>query len=233
MSTITRIELSPTPEYEVEVRADNILQEDLSIHGLPSNCVFDACVAAHSSVELQSLTGGTSDSARALSARMQQLIKLEGGASVIAERCGFSEGAVRNWRDGRSDMSRERCITMAQALGISLLWLVAGEGPMKIEAEHFSQPTAIHAVEPPPGQRVSVTSSSPTLDTGRLAAALRLLQSYIGLIGGSLDPNSRADRLVELYDILSHTDGTTYISRLINFHNALGGQLRRRRSLIT
>ncbi|MEP6907351.1 MAG: transcriptional regulator, partial [Pseudoxanthomonas sp.] len=53
----------------------------------------------------QVVTGATNG----LSARMQMLIRSEGSMASIARRCGFSEGAVRSWRDGNSDISRERC----------------------------------------------------------------------------------------------------------------------------
>lgn len=170
--------------------------------------------------------------ARGLPARMQQLIELQGGTGVIAEQCGFSEGAVRSWRDGRSDISRERCVIMARTLGISLLWLVAGEGPMGTEAKVPTLPDAISDTPSGSAQRAPDTPHTPMLDSTLLAAALRLLQSYIGLVGGSLDPNSRAARVAELYDILGHAGGSTHVSRLIDFHHTLGEQLRRNRPLI-
>jgi len=61
---------------------------------------------------------------------------------------------------------------------------------------------------------------------------VRIAVIGLGLIGGSLDPNSRADRLAELYDISSRVGDVTLISRLINFHSTLGEQLRRNRALI-
>src|SRR3569623_1479209 len=56
------------------------------------------------------------------------LIERGGSATEIARRCGFSLGVVRSWRDGNTDPSRARCVTLARTLGISLVWLVAGEG---------------------------------------------------------------------------------------------------------
>ena len=167
-----------------------------------------------------------------LAARMQQLIELEGSVSALAERCGFSEGAVRNWRDGRSDISRERCITMAQILGVSVLWLVAGEGPMKVGPENSPPPQPISSTSSPSAHSAPDTVRMAGLDSRLLADSLRLLQSYIGLIGGSLDPNSRADRVAELYDILSHACDATHVNRLMSFHSTLSDQLRRNRALI-
>lgn len=177
---------------------------------------------------------GRSDPADGLALRIQRLIELEGSAATIAERCGFSAGAVRNWRDGHSDISRERCITLARALGISLLWLITGEGPMKTDDKdaHRSAMTSPAAQRPDPDNDTPDARRNPGLDPGLLAAALRLLQSYIGLVGGSLDPAPRADLLAELYDILGYTDDTARTDRLITFHHRLVEQLRRNRTLI-
>lgn len=171
------------------------------------------------------------DFAHDLPARMRQLIELEGSAAAIAERCGFSAGAVRSWRDGHSDISRERCTVMAQALNISLLWLVAGDGPMRINHNDATHSAAISAV-PAPGRNRSPDTHESGLDSKRLAASLRLLQSYIGLVGGSLAPATRADLLAELYDILGDVDDADRIDHLIAFHSTLSDQLRRNRALI-
>ncbi|MHB1058472.1 MAG: helix-turn-helix domain-containing protein [Rhodanobacter sp.] len=189
---------------------------------------------AMQTIAMTSPSEGRSDSADGLALRIRQLIELEGSAAAIAERCGFSAGAVRNWRDGHSDISRERCITLARALDISLLWLVTGEGPMK----GGDKDTPRSAATPPSMQQPHPDEDKPAarrntgLDPGLLAAALRLLQSYIGLVGGSLDPASRADLLAELYDILGHADDTTQTDRLVTFHHRLVDQLRRNRTLI-
>jgi len=173
------------------------------------------------------------DTALGLSARIQWLIRTEGSASAIARSCGVSEGTVRNWRDGHSDMSRERCVILAQALGISLLWLVSGEGAMRVEPPsavamtHTAAPVRADAIEPTP------QAGMPAVDARRLASALRLLQSYIGLAGGSLDPSQRADVLVELYELLGRASEPGHAERLIAFHATLGNLLRgNRRTLI-
>lgn len=167
-----------------------------------------------------------------LPARMQQLIELEGSASALAERCGCSEGSVRNWREGRSDISRERCITIANILGVSVLWLVTGEGPMKITPEGAPHPEPASRAPSPTVQQAADIPRKAGLDSQLLAASLRLLQSYIGLVGGSLDTNSRADRVAELYDIFSHAGDASQSHRLISFHSTLSNQLRRNRTLI-
>jgi|GEM_PF-953064 len=174
------------------------------------------------------------DTALGLSARIQWLIRTEGSASAIARSCGVSEGTVRNWRDGHSDMSRERCVILAQALGISLLWLVSGEGAMRVEPRAAAATTTF-ADSPTPTGAIEGTprARTPAVDARLLGSALRLLQSYIGLAGGSLDPSQRADVLVELYELLGRAGEPGHAERLIAFHATLGNLLRgSRRTLI-
>jgi transcriptional regulator with XRE-family HTH domain len=176
------------------------------------------------------------DAAQGLPDRIRRLIKLEGSAAAIADRCGFSAGAVRNWRDGHSDISRERCITMARTLGVSLLWLVAGEGPMHA-ADESPRPVRLvpaAAVEQVASKPEPLSSPPPAtgVDPQLLAASLRLLQSYIGLLGGSLDQATRADLLAELYGVLGHSPGAEQVDRLMTFHNKLNVNLRSNRGLI-
>ena len=148
-----------------------------------------------------------------LAARIRLLIAQEGSASAMARRCGCSEGAVRSWRDGQSDLSRMRCIALARALGVSLLWLVAGEGPMRIAHEGVRQEAG-----PPP--------HPPGIDPPRLAATLRLLQSYVCMVGGSLDPAQRADVMAELYQVLGELGDLRIVDQLMAFHTRLAAQLR-------
>lgn len=173
--------------------------------------------------------------AQDFSVRIRLLINRVGSANALAQCCGVSEGTVRNWRDGHSDMSRERCVALAQALDISLLWLVTGEGAMKAEfpaanatAARASSPAHSGGIEANPQRRASA------IDSRQLAAALRLLQSYIGLAGGSLDSPQRADVLAELYELLGRASESGHAERLIAFHATLGNLLRgNRRALIS
>jgi hypothetical protein len=177
-----------------------------------------------------------------LAARIQLLIRVAGSMAAIARRCGFSQGAVRSWRDGHTDISRERCVVMARTFNVSLVWLMTGEGPMREpparvqfrdDSIMLRTAPASAAHRPVDEERSSQRGTpSPALKPRVLAAALRLLQSYIGLLGGSLNPNERADALVELYEILSTPDAPGHTDRLIAFHAALNTQLRRARPFI-
>ncbi|MDO1529289.1 YdaS family helix-turn-helix protein [Fulvimonas sp. R45] len=163
-----------------------------------------------------------------LPSRIRMLIKAEGGASVIARRCGFSEGAVRNWRDGHSDISRERCVIIARTLGISLLWLVAGEGAMRADPPPSAPERPVAAAGMQAGGGAAATAIDPRL----LTASLRLLQSYIGLVGGSLDPGQRACAVAELYELLGRAGEPGHADRMLGFHTALRERLHQRRDAL-
>jgi hypothetical protein len=191
--------------------------------------------AARATNDVPSMTAASQSG---LAARMRLLIRTEGSMASIARRCGFSEGAVRSWRDGQSDISRERCVVLARTLNVSLIWLITGEGPMRPDAvDEARVPTtrqAVSAVAQTTSQPDGIDSRStrPAVDSRVLAAALRLLQSYVGLLGGSLNPMQRADVLAELYDILRGSGEPGYIDRLIAFHSTLSSQVRRGGALV-
>lgn len=159
--------------------------------------------------------------AQDFSARIHRLIEHAGGASALARCCGVAERTVRNWRHGRGDISRERCLVLARALRVSPLWLISGEGCMTGGPAKHAPP-----VVDAPDRRSSV-------DSERLAAALQVLQSYIVLAGGSLSVTQRAEAVVELYGMLAQP-GPSDAGRLIAFHKMLAAYLRsNRQALVT
>jgi transcriptional regulator with XRE-family HTH domain len=171
------------------------------------------------------------DDAQDLAMRMRLLIAREGSASALARRCGCSEGSVRSWRDGHSDPSRARCITLARALNISLQWLITGEGPMHPQNNENRDATSGKSTPPPAATTVvPATPSASGIDAQRLAATLKLLQSYICLVGGSLNTEQRAEVVAELYGLLRDASELHEVDRLIAFHNKLGAQLRNGRA---
>lgn len=169
-----------------------------------------------------------------LSARMQLLVQIEGSATAIARRCGFSEEAVRDWCHGRSDISREHCVIVARTLGISLGWLVDGEGSLRdtddstIRASMPRITPARTADDATPAE----TEAHIIVDPDLLAAAFRVLQSYIGLVGGSLSQTQRADALAQIYHVLGHTGSPGHADRMVALHSLLGGYFCSRKSLI-
>jgi DNA-binding phage protein len=149
--------------------------------------------------------------------RVRAVIKMSGSVSEIARRCGFSEGVVRSWRDGNTDPSRGRCVTMAKTLGLSLVWLAAGEGPMMLD--NASDEGAGRSDTRRGGE--ATTERAQTLDASRLAAAMKLLQSDIEMAGSRFSPVRHADLVAEMYAILGRSGEADYADRMVAFRRTL------------
>jgi len=147
--------------------------------------------------------------------RIKLLITRVGSATEIARRCDFSEGVVRSWRDGKTDPSRARCVTLARTLGISLLWLVAGEGALQadvLDSDPAEQGSAAEPAATHSHIRVAHTLASHAtrlahedgddVDARRLNAAMRILQSELNLASSPMAVSDNTDLVAELYHLL-------------------------------
>ena len=162
--------------------------------------------------------------------RVRAVIKMSGSVSDIARRCGFSEGVVRSWRDGNTDPSRGRCVTMAKTLGLSLVWLAAGEGPMMLDGsgeDAVSRTDSTESVRGREGHRAATNGhAAAPLDVSRLAAAMKLLQSDIEMTGSRFSPVRHADLVAEMYSILERSGEADYADRMIAFRHTLMSRIR-------
>ena len=147
--------------------------------------------------------------------RIKLLIQRVGSATEIARMCGFSEGVVRSWRDGNTDPSRARCVTMARTLGISLIWLVAGEGVLQIDPAATSTDDVQYSSETASPQRARrihhahhLAVVDGQMNPRRLNTAMQVLQSELELADSSLSLADNTDLLSHVYQLLG-TDGST------------------------
>ena len=173
---------------------------------------------------LDNSRGDASVPASSFASRVRAVIKISGSVSEIARRCGFSEGVVRSWRDGNTDPSRGRCVTMAKTLGLSLVWLAAGEGPMMLDGSGDDPATRVETSESVSGREGrNETHGQPVavLDASRLAAAMKLLQSDIEMTGSRFSPVRHADLVAEMYAILAGSNEGDYADRMIAFRRTL------------
>ena len=168
--------------------------------------------------------------------RIKLLIQRVGSATEIARMCGFSEGVVRSWRDGNTDPSRARCVTLSRTLGISLVWLVAGEGALQIDpnlggdddpqysadtttSQHRTRGRASHAMFHGHGEA--------TVDSHRLNTAMQILQSELDLAGSPLPLSENTDMLSRLYELLG-TDGSSVdATAMLKFNHQLAERIRK------
>ncbi|UGB38005.1 helix-turn-helix domain-containing protein [Frateuria soli] len=173
-------------------------------------------------------TGGT------FADRIKVLIKRVGSVTEIARMCGFSEGVVRSWRDGNTDPSRARCVTLARTLGISLVWLVAGEGAIQPEVDLASldrQDTTDGRRQPQPRLDGAVSqalgSTATGVDTQRLHAAMRILQSELELAGQRLSLADHTDLLAKLYEAVGPGGMRVDTDAMLAFNRQLAGRIGR------
>jgi hypothetical protein len=153
--------------------------------------------------------------------RVRAVIEMSGSVSEIARRCGFSEGVVRSWRDGNTDPSRGRCVTMAKTLGLSLVWLAAGEGPMMLDGSSEDPSTRNGRTSEATDGREARSNRNTALDPNRLAAAMKLLQSDIEMTGSRFSPVRHADLVAEMYSILGRSGEADYADRMVAFRRTL------------
>ncbi|MGG6296287.1 helix-turn-helix domain-containing protein [Leptolyngbya sp. AN02str] len=59
--------------------------------------------------------------------RLKLLIAQFGSARAFARECSVSESAIRKWKDGISEPTRDKLIAMADAAGVSVEWLATGQ----------------------------------------------------------------------------------------------------------
>ncbi|MFA6232484.1 MAG: helix-turn-helix transcriptional regulator [Rhodanobacter sp.] len=170
--------------------------------------------------------------------RIRLLIQRVGSATEIARMCGFSEGVVRSWRDGNTDPSRARCVTLAKTLGISLVWLVAGEGSIQMDPSANLQDdqysSEVVSTQRPRTRLGSVTpmplqANTKGLDTQRLNKAMQILQSELDLAESPLTLSESTDMLTNLYEILGPGGINVDTSAMMSFNRKLGERIRQSR----
>lgn len=166
--------------------------------------------------------------------RIRFLIQRVGSATEIARMCGFSEGVVRSWRDGNTDPSRARCVTLARTLGISLVWLVAGEGAIAADVdqrpgeEQFTTETTQRLRLHPNGMPAPMVDSHGNgMDSQRLRAAMRILQSELDLAGNPFTLAENTDLLANLYEALGPGGTRVDTDAMLVFNRKLGERIRR------
>lgn len=68
--------------------------------------------------------------------RLQRLVQIAGSANALAKRSGISQSGIQRYLKG-GEPTRKMLITLAECTGVSLVWLMTGEG-----SEFAQQPKA-------------------------------------------------------------------------------------------
>ncbi|MEO5830539.1 MAG: helix-turn-helix transcriptional regulator [Rhodanobacter sp.] len=176
----------------------------------------------------------TPSTTSSFSDRIKLLIQRVGSATEIARMCGFSEGVVRSWRDGNTDPSRARCVTLARTLGISLVWLVAGEGVLQpdpastgFDEQRSSEGVTAHRASNRHQRHDAVSDKA--LDTQRLNTAVQILQSELSMSHSQLLLSENADLLARLYEILGPHGSQVDPRAMATFTRNLSERIRKAR----
>ena len=172
--------------------------------------------------------------------RIRLLIQRVGSATEIARMCGFSEGVVRSWRDGNTDPSRARCVTLARTLGISLVWLVAGEGAIQVDPTLNAQDDqytseVVRSHHRPRAKlgtitQLPLTAHANGLDPQRLNTAMQMLKSELELADSPLTLAENTDLLTELYEILGPGGVNVDTGAIMSFNRQLSQRIRKSRT---
>jgi hypothetical protein len=187
----------------------------------------------HPAIRMNAKLSAPTSSETNFSDRIKLLIQRTGSATQIARLCGFSEGVVRSWRDGHTDPSRARCVTLARTLGISLMWLVAGEGSILIDPAASTQDdqrsaltvSSRAATRPLPDASHVTAVPDSCVDTQRLSAAMRLLQSELALTNSGMGLAENTDMLSELYGILGPAGTQADATAIAEFNHRLARRI--------
>jgi len=67
---------------------------------------------------------------REIAGRLRSALKLAGGPSKIAARCGISLRTIANYTGERSELKVSALIRLAEACGVSVDWLATGRLPV-------------------------------------------------------------------------------------------------------
>ncbi|WP_240921185.1 XRE family transcriptional regulator [Metapseudomonas otitidis] len=59
--------------------------------------------------------------------RLQRLVQIAGSANALAKRSGISQSGIQRYLKG-GEPTRKMLITLAECTGVSLLWLLTGQG---------------------------------------------------------------------------------------------------------
>jgi len=116
-------------------------------------------------------------------------------ARAFAQVAGVPTTTFNKIVNGVSEPTRPTLIAIARAAGVSLDWLVAGRGPMRL------------TVEPP------ILGSAPRLSV--LASAISLVEEWLEENNRVMTPEKKADAAAKIYQLIMEdiSEGHTPIDR--------------------
>ncbi|MFV2947372.1 XRE family transcriptional regulator [Pseudomonas japonica] len=71
--------------------------------------------------------------------RLQRLVQIAGSANALAKKSGISQSGIQRYLKG-GEPTRKMLITLARCTGVSLMWLMTGEGSERSEGPGVESP---------------------------------------------------------------------------------------------
>jgi hypothetical protein len=130
-------------------------------------------------------------------------------------------------------------VTLARTLGISLVWLVAGEGAIQVDPtanfqddQYTSEVVRTHRPRTKLGSVTQLPLSAHVngLDPQRLNTAMQMLQSELELADSPLTLAGNTDLLTELYEILGPGGVNVDTGAIMAFNHHLSDRIRKSRT---
>jgi hypothetical protein len=124
-------------------------------------------------------------------------------------------------------------VTLARTLGISLVWLVAGEGAIMPDMDqaggddqYTTETTHRLRLRPNGVASEAFDAHGTVMDTQRLQAAMRILQSELDLAGNPFSLADSTDLLTSLYEALGPGGTRVDTSAMLTFNRKLAERIR-------
>lgn len=120
--------------------------------------------------------------------RMEDVAKLVGNATLLAQKTAISRRAIGLYMSGEADPTLKKLVAIARAAGVCLEWLATGNGPK------------FHNQDGPASQCDS------SVDTKRLKAVLSAVKEAITDGGYKVSPSQEAEIISGIYELIKSED---------------------------
>ncbi|MGA1856959.1 helix-turn-helix domain-containing protein [Azospirillum sp. 11R-A] len=124
--------------------------------------------------------------------RLKILADATGGAAALARVCEMPQRTMANYVEGKTEPRASDAVKIAKAAGVRLEWLLAGDGPMRID-EISSTVVRFPAARP--------KETSASLDRHLLEQIISQVEAWLEDNGRVLPPSQKSSVFTELYEM--------------------------------
>jgi len=106
--------------------------------------------------------------------RLRQAISIFGSVTALAKAIERSDGAVRKWLRGASEPSVSDLRAIAAATGVSIQWLITGEGESQLVARGTREMLGTYRADASPVDNALLEGIMETLDEELLSRGMHI-----------------------------------------------------------